>query len=309
MTPRKPKSTLRLLFAKWVPAAWKRRIRMVLWQREVTRTRKIFALAANEPQWLPLDLLPQLCVGHSFAEGCGYEPAELAKRGSERAAKLVPLFEKYRRTPLRKSLELGCWDGMVSYSMQKSGFNATATDIRDEGFEKAALCEGVKLFKMDASRLVFPDESFGLVFSFDAFEHFSNPEAVMQEALRVTQPGGLIYLEFGPLFFSPMGLHAYRSIPLPYCQLLFTHTQLTDYAEALGYGKIDYLESLNGRSLAQYRDLWKSCKSVADIIFCNEIHDYSALQLIRTYPSCFRSKTDDFANLTVSTLEILLRKH
>lgn len=308
MTVRKPKSTIRLLFGKWVPKGWKRRLRMVLSRREVTRTRKIFSRAADEPQWLPADLLPELCKGYTFAEGCGYEPAELAERGSERAAKLIPLFEKHSRTPLRKSLELGCWDGMVSCSMLKSGFDATATDIRDHGFEKAALSAGVKLFKMDASRLDFPDECFGLVFSFDAFEHFINPEAVMQETLRVTQSGGLIYFEFGPLYFSPMGLHAYRSIPLPYCQLLFTQAQLTDYAENLGYGRIDYLESLNCRNLEQYRNMWKSCKSVADIVFCNEIHDYSALQLIRNYPACFRSKTDDFDNLTASTIEILLRK-
>ena len=74
---------------------------------------------------------------------------------------------------------------------------------------------------MDAANMQFEDETFDFVFSYDAFEHFASPENVLLEAIRVVRKRGYIYLEFGPLYYSPYGEHAYRSITVPYCQFLF----------------------------------------------------------------------------------------
>jgi SAM-dependent methyltransferase len=44
----------------------------------------------------------------------------------------------------------------------------------------------------DASKLPFPDASFGVVTMFDLLEHVPNDEAASHEALRVLRPGGYL---------------------------------------------------------------------------------------------------------------------
>lgn len=58
----------------------------------------------------------------------------------------------------------------------------------------------------DVSALPFPDESFDLVTSVAAFEHFLNVPAVVKEAYRVVRPGGIIWA-LVHLFSSPSGGH------------------------------------------------------------------------------------------------------
>ena len=70
---------------------------------------------------------------------------------------------------------------------------------------------------------------FDLVCSFNAFEHVADPEAVLREAVRVTKPGGAVYLLFGPLYWSSYGLHASLSITVPFCHVLFERSVLESY--------------------------------------------------------------------------------
>lgn len=167
--------------------------------------------------------------------------------------------------------------------------------------------EGVTFSVMDAARLEFPDGSFDCVFSFNAFEHFSDPAAVLTQAVRVLRPGGFVLLGFGPLYQAPYGLHAYRSIPIPYCQFLFTRQDLQSYCEDKGLESIDF-DDVNGWRVGQYRDLWASQERVLRPVVYNEGHDLSGLALIEQYPSCFRSKTDDFESLIVTDIEALFQK-
>lgn len=58
----------------------------------------------------------------------------------------------------------------------------------------------------DVSALPFPDESFDLVTSVAAFEHFLDVPRVLEETHRVVRPGGLIWA-LVHLFSSPSGGH------------------------------------------------------------------------------------------------------
>lgn len=228
----------------------------------------------------------------------------LIERGRARGAQLLKLPGA---ASVRRTLELGCWDGMVSGCLAERGIDATAIDYRDVGFEERAKAMGAKLLQMDASKLEFADDGFDLVFSYDAFEHVRSPEAVLKEALRVVRPGGLVYFDFGPLYFSPFGEHAYESIPIPYCQFLFSEQQLNDFADRLGKPRIDF-DHVNRWSLEQYRKLWADLAPVADVVFNCESKDLRYLDLIEKYRGNFQRRSSYPEDFFVDGVKILFRK-
>lgn len=271
---------------------------------EKRRTEQAFANAPLEPAYLPSDVLDMLMTRYARPPRYGSDARSLELRGASRAAELlrVPGVREASST-----LELGCWDGMVSLNLARRGKRATAIDYRGQGFDQRAARGGVRLLLMDAAQLQFDAETFDLVFSYDAFEHFDSPQSVLHEALRVARPGGYIYLEFGPLYYSPYGEHAYHSIPVPYCQFLFTEEQINGCAAKNNRAVIDFTH-VNRWSLEQYRALWDKYAHALEKVSCYESVDLTHLNLIETYPSCFKSKSRYFDNFIVDTVRVLFRK-
>lgn len=294
---------IRHLIKRIIPLHYFNMLLTAVKKKSLQATKIIFANAPGTPEWLDMLELEKLQQKFSYPSEYGYDPISIEMRGRERAAGMLKLVP----SAVKNILELGCWDGMVSCALQRKGKNATAIDYRSEGFDKRAQLEGVNLLKMDASRLQFDNESFDLVFSYDSFEHFAAPEAVMKEAVRVARKGGYIFLEFGPLYMSPLGMHAYRQITVPYCQFLFPREVLNQFLVLKGMDQIDFTQC-NGWTLTRFRNLWKSFSGELDVIHYREIPDYSHLQLIRTYPSCFKSKTEYFDDLIISNIQIVLKK-
>jgi SAM-dependent methyltransferase len=58
----------------------------------------------------------------------------------------------------------------------------------------------------DGYRLPFDDGVADLVFSSNVLEHVANPTALVAEMIRVTRPGGLLYISF-TAWYSPWGGH------------------------------------------------------------------------------------------------------
>ena len=58
----------------------------------------------------------------------------------------------------------------------------------------------------DGNSLPFRDEAADLSFSSNVLEHVADPERFLDETIRVTKPGGLIYLSF-TVWYSPWGGH------------------------------------------------------------------------------------------------------
>ncbi|ATB27211.1 class I SAM-dependent methyltransferase [Melittangium boletus] len=88
----------------------------------------------------------------------------------------------------------------------------------DERFERT-LARGLSVpdfprlpvFRMDATRMTFPDASFDLVCSWSAFEHIARPGEALAEVARVLRPGGSAYLAVH-LYTSHSGNHDARSL-------------------------------------------------------------------------------------------------
>ncbi|MEW6440013.1 MAG: class I SAM-dependent methyltransferase [bacterium] len=52
----------------------------------------------------------------------------------------------------------------------------------------------IRLGNLDRDGIPFPDARFDLVFAFEVFEHFANPQSVLEEVRRVLEPGGRFVL-------------------------------------------------------------------------------------------------------------------
>jgi ubiquinone/menaquinone biosynthesis C-methylase UbiE len=271
---------------------------------EKLRTQRIFAAAADAPSYLDISALETLQMKYPRPPEYGYDAHSHDVRGIERATQILRLPGAQEA---HSFLELGCGDGMVSCYLCRKGKKATGIDSSDAVFDKRASREGVNLLRMDAADLRFEDESFDFVFSYDAFEHFSSPENVLREATRVVRKGGYIYLEFGPLYYSPYGEHAYHSITVPYCQILFQKNMINDFATKKGLDPIDF-GHVNGWSLDSYRALWSKYSHTLKRVRYHEQLDLSHLSLIGTYPSCFKSKSNDFENFIITSISVLFQK-
>lgn len=271
---------------------------------EKHRTGQLLAAAVDQPAFLTAEQLDPLQNSYPFLPEYGYDPGALETRGRRRAAQLLA-FPGFGEA--RSILEVGCWDGMVSGALAKTGKRVSAIDNRNSGIDERAITAGVDFREMDATGMQFEDGCFDAVFSYDTFEHVARPERMLKECIRVVKKGGVIYLNFGPLYMSPFGEHAYRSIKIPYCQHLFPLSVLNTYAGEHGLTLIDPAH-VNRWRLQQYRELWETHSDVLERLRYRETIDISHLNVMRRYPSCFRSKSPSLDEFIVSGVRILLRR-
>ena len=281
-----------------------RNLQMLVRRMRLPKTRQLFNHAASSPEYLASDQLGLLQKKYPFQAEYDYDPKSVEARGELRAREILRHTQSVQAQCF---LELGCWDGMVSCSLHRRGKQTTAIDLRQEGFDKRAVDEGVTLIQMNAGDLQFDDESFDCVFSYDSFEHFRRPDVVLRNALRVLKKIGLLYLEFGPLYLSPYGQHAYRTITVPYCHLLFTRETLTEFTVAKRLEPIDF-EHVNGWSVTEFRNVWAENAQRLTCISTREMLNLRHLDLVDTHPSCFRSKTGNFDDLIVESIKIIFQK-
>jgi SAM-dependent methyltransferase len=275
-----------------------------LQRTKLPATRTLFDNAPATPEYLEMKDLELLQKKYPPLPDYGYDLGTTEQRGLQRAKEILGLPEAHKA---KSFLEMGCWDGMVSCFLQRQGKQVTAIDIRSDGFDDRARHEGVRFLEMNAEQLQFENDSFDCVFSYDAFEHFSHPDLVCENAVRVLKPHGHFFFTFGPLYLSPFGQHAYRTITVPYCHLLFTRSALNDFAASKGLNRVDF-SHVNGWQVTDYRKLWKKYSSSLKSIQYTESLNLAHLDLIRSHPSCFRSKTDCFDDLIVETVTAVFEK-
>ena len=297
---------LRALAKKVLPPAAGSRFRDIesaLRRRDQRRARQALAAAGTDPAYLDLTTLENLQAAYARPPAYGYDPETLEDRGAGRAKQLLSMTGG---DSAKSFLEVGCYDGMVALALHRAGKEALATDFRSGGFDPRAVEAGV-VRQMDAAALEIGDASVDFVYSYDAFEHFAQPDAVLAEAIRVLRPGGHIYLLFGPLYLSPFGEHVEGTIHVPYCHVLFTHETLNEFSRSQGLPEID-ADHVNRWTVAQFRGLWATHSSSLRRLRYREMKDARHLSLVQAYPTCFKAKTSDLDDRVVATIEVLFEK-
>jgi SAM-dependent methyltransferase len=74
----------------------------------------------------------------------------------------------------------------------------------------------------DAHQLMYRDNWFDIVVSFNSFEHIHDPEGALREIGRVLKHGGIFYASFDPIWTADTGSHFTHRVPAPWAHLLLS---------------------------------------------------------------------------------------
>ena len=176
-----------------------------------------------------------------------------------------------------RALKVGCGDGMAGLALADAGAAVTLLD---------------------------------LAYSYNTFEHLPDPAAALAEMLGAVRPGGIVHLKFGPLYASAWGMHAYKTLPIPCAQFLFSPGRIDALLREAGIYDLgrdrDALQPMNRWRLARFDALFAGCG--AEVIDSGRRLGARQLGTVLKYPDAFVGRGLTVDDLTVKTLRITLRK-
>ncbi len=131
-------------------------------------------------------------------------------------------------------LDIGCGAAGKSLYYASRGANVIGVEILEkyeaeskELAEELGLSDKFRFVCADAAALPFEDGSIDTIIMNDAMEHVANPEAVIDECLRVLSRGGRLFVNFPPIN-HPFGAHLSDLIYIPWVHLFFSEATLVE---------------------------------------------------------------------------------
>ena len=300
-------SSIRQLARRSLPKAPLIRAWAAYSRRKARGAANALAAAGTSPAWLGLDDLVTLQEEYPLRPSrYATEVAEMEQVARQRQREmLAPLRGELNQ--LNRFLDLGMWDGTSCYLLQEMGKTAVGIDIRADGLTDKARAGAAHYLQMDVAALGFADDSFDYIFSYNSMEHFPDPRRALREAWRVVRPGGYIYLNFGPLYYSPRGAHQYDSISVPYCECLFTKETMDAFALRNDLTLTEH-RWMNEWPLSRYRALWAEMADRLERVAYYEVYNADHVDMIARYPSCFKHKSERIDDFIVANIEVMFRK-
>lgn len=137
-------------------------------------------------------------------------------------------------------LEIGCGPGLTAIALAQKVTPKLLMAIdnrprmvdtlqrRGRGPIPSELPKGLYYALSDAVSMPFRDASFDLAFAWSVFEHLQDPLAVVLEIKRLLAPGGLLYVQISPLYYSAFGHHFWEYIKEPYAHLLLDEKEIRE---------------------------------------------------------------------------------
>jgi SAM-dependent methyltransferase len=118
----------------------------------------------------------------------------LVKKSIKKRMKLSLLDRRLGFQPSRVALDLGCAQGILSYSLRQKGGFWVSTDEDMANLREAQKILKNNLLEMVGGSLPFPDRTFDLVLCLDYLEHVHDDNRVLGEISRVLKEGGELIL-------------------------------------------------------------------------------------------------------------------
>ena len=105
-------------------------------------------------------------------------------------------------------LDVGCGVGQVVGRLHQQGFQVYGVDVSEPNIDRAKkVCPNCQVY--NGKLLPFKDSFFESVGAFNVLEHVEEPEAFIQELVRVCQSGGKVIIS-SPNFFRVFGFRDYH---------------------------------------------------------------------------------------------------
>ena len=135
----------------------------------------------------------------------------------------------------KTALDVGTGNAQLCFELVRLGARrVVGADIggekarRNLALESPEVQARAEIVKTDGTLRELGDERFDVVLSKDSFEHFSDPEAVVEAMIGALRPGGQLVIGFGPLWKGPTGGHIDFMTRLPWAHLLFPEQVIMD---------------------------------------------------------------------------------
>jgi tellurite resistance protein TerC len=116
----------------------------------------------------------------------------------------------------RTVLDFGCGDGHQAAALAALGARVTGLDTSAKALATARATYPELRFVEST------EDTFDVVVSQNAMEHFPQPEETLRRMLERLRPGGSLLLTFGPPWYAPYGAHMRFFCRVPWIQLLFS---------------------------------------------------------------------------------------
>lgn len=127
--------------------------------------------------------------------------------------------------------DIGCGDGVIDLGLALKGrpekligYDLRPVDL--EGLSRAASAAGVgeipenlSFMQSEPRRIPAENERFDIVVTWSTFEHVDDPTALLTEIRRIVKPGGVLFLQLWPFWFSEHGGHLWLSYDEPFPHL------------------------------------------------------------------------------------------
>jgi 2-polyprenyl-3-methyl-5-hydroxy-6-metoxy-1,4-benzoquinol methylase len=169
----------------------------------------------------------------------------------------------------KRVLDFGCGRGADAVAVALAGASeVVGVDVQAhlvdsakalaEKFDVTDVCRFIDA-RTDPAGYAALDGGFDVVYTIDAFEHFSETTFILGEMDRLLAPGGKLLISFGPPWKHPYGAHLMDWTKAPWMHFFFDEeTVLAVRARFLADGAQRYAEvpgGLNGMAIARFREI------------------------------------------------------
>ncbi|MFU8830725.1 MAG: class I SAM-dependent methyltransferase [Wenzhouxiangella sp.] len=126
-------------------------------------------------------------------------------------------------------IDFGCGDGQQAIALARAApdCRVIGLDIQQKHLDRASRRASQAGVQGRCSFAMTTEERADLIVSFDAFEHFSEPLAILDIMSRLLKPTGEVMVSFGPTWLHPYGGHLFSVFP--WAHLIFTERALIEW--------------------------------------------------------------------------------